>query len=838
MQAPLTYLRKWAAATGQSITQLTAIEVDPTTKAKGLIESRSFIDTDLDDGGAVERWITERQGRSNIYYAINALREPKNSKATKTDIEQVVALHVDIDCPEGEPVESFVERYAAGLRALRGGILEPSVIVASGGGVQAFWILQPDDRIRIDGDLAKAEAAERYTRGLEAEVASHLGVEVDHCFNIDRIMRCPFTRNLADAKKLAKGRHDADARLIQFNDLRYPLGAFAPAAPKDAASSVEPTAKVDWSRVAEHEGWLKSSADLPGDTPRKWKLIVDHTGTFKELNEDLKAEGLVAKGYAGGSELSMALAGHLKSCGYPLEKIAAGLMCPLACNAHITKKHGNDQRYAVGRAIVRSHDKQPAAKAAPPGAVVLGQYDPVGRARKFVEARHPNVRHYRDDFVDYEGGRYATVADSSLRADVYDFLDGSFKNIGSAAEPNVVPFEPGPESVSATVDALKAVQHVRPTIEQPCWLDNRDAPDPCDVVSFPNGIYDLRRETLLPPSPELFTPYAVGFPYDPTAPDPKNWKDFLRQIFDGEQEQIDALQEWNGYCMWSDVSFEKAGMLLGEKRSGKDTTRHVLQSLLPAGAVCGPTLDSLATNFGMSQLINKQLAVVGDMRLGSKADRDLLAENVLKLTGRGLFTIDRKHKEHWTGNLPCKLLLISNEMPRIKDTSGALASRFIIFNTRQSFYGREERNLFRDKLAPELPGIALWAMEGLRRVRERGALAEPHNSIEQRQQLARDGSPVLAFVEERLVLDPQAKTPKDQVHEAYSKWAAANGLYLMSKNAFVRDLVAATGGKVRPFKMSDEDRTPGLLGVRMKVQGPAAYATRPSARGGDRDIPF
>ena len=44
----------------------------------------------------------------------------------------------------------------------------------------------------------------------------------------------------------------------------------------------------------------------------------------------------------------------------------------------------------------------------------------------------------------------------------------------------------------------------------------------------------------------------------------------------------------------------------------------MLCALLPDNAVCGPTLDSLATNFGMSQLIHKQLAIVGDMRLSPR----------------------------------------------------------------------------------------------------------------------------------------------------------------------------------------------------------------------------
>jgi putative DNA primase/helicase len=318
--------------------------------------------------------------------------------------------------------------------------------------------------------------------------------------------------------------------------------------------------------------------------------------------------------------------------------------------------------------------------------------------------------------------------------------------------------------------------------------------------------------------------------FEPGERGTANWQEFLKQIYDDEQDQIDALQEMFGYCLCSDVSQEKAIMWLGPKRSGKDTKRTVLQALLPQGAVCGPTLDSMGTQFGMEQFLNKQLAIVGDMRIGSKCDKDLLAENVLKLTGRGLFTIPRKYKSAWTGTLPCKLLAISNEMPPIKDTSGALASRFLIFNTRRSFYGKEDPNLFRDKLRPELSGICNWALDGLRRMRERGRLAEPDCSVEAREQLARDGSPVLAFAQECLVLERGAETETAKLFSAWLDYATTNNLHPGNKDWFVRNLVAATGSKVQRFRMSDAKRTKALRGVRLGDQLPS--------RAKDPDMPF
>ena len=449
--------------------------------------------------------------------------------------------------------------------------------------------------------------------------------------------------------------------------------------------------------------------------------------------------------------------------------------------------------------------------------------DHMERARIYRQMQQPNLLHYRDDFYDYEAGRYATIEDGTVKAALYRFLDSCQKVIQRNGKSVPVPFEPNTTSVSETINALEAVAHLRSTVEQPSWLDGRAGPDPSQLVSFPNGILDLGTNQFTPPDPALFTPHGVAFDYDPNAPTPAEWLNFLNQIFAGEQDQIDALQEMFGYCVSGDVSHEKAFGLFGPKRSGKDTVRHTLQSMISPKAVCGPTLDSMGTNFGMSAFIGKQLAIVGDMRLGSKCDKDLLAENILKLTGRGLFTIDRKHKEHWTGPLPCKLLLISNEMPKIKDTSGALASRLIVFLTRISFYGHEDPNLFRDKIKPELPGILNWSLEGLHRVRARGSLAETSSSMQAREDLAREGSPVLAFVHECLTLDPSASVSKDILYSAYVDYAEHNGLPITSKDWFFRDLNTATAGKIKDQRVRKGGNVHNVIGVRISTPPPPRW---------------
>ena len=64
---------------------------------------------------------------------------------------------------------------------------------------------------------------------------------------------------------------------------------------------------------------------------------------------------------------------------------------------------------------------------------------------------------------------------------------------------------------------------------------------------------------------------------------------------------------------------------------------------------------------------------------------------------------------HGPGKLETRFVILTNELPRLTDASGALASRFITLVLTESFYGREDLGLT-DKLAGELPGILNWAL--------------------------------------------------------------------------------------------------------------------------------
>ena len=120
-----------------------------------------------------------------------------------------------------------------------------------------------------------------------------------------------------------------------------------------------------------------------------------------------------------------------------------------------------------------------------------------------------------------------------------------------------------------------------------------------------------------------------------------------------------------GYILGGDTSQQKIPLFVGPKRAGKGTIARVLTGLLGAHNVAAPTLASLSTNFGLSPLIGKPLALISDARLSGRSDSSVVVERLLSISGEDSLTIDRKYLDQWTGRLPTRLALMTNELPQL-----------------------------------------------------------------------------------------------------------------------------------------------------------------------------
>jgi hypothetical protein len=171
---------------------------------------------------------------------------------------------------------------------------------------------------------------------------------------------------------------------------------------------------------------------------------------------------------------------------------------------------------------------------------------------------------------------------------------------------------------------------------------------------------------------------------------------------------------------------------------------------------------------------------------------------------RGRLDHDRPEVPRPPGRAGCRLrfVILTNEVPRFTDASGALAARFIVLVLTNTFLGREDPALT-DTLLAESPGIFNWALDGLDRLLARGYFEQPAVSRDAMQRLEDLASPVSVFVRDRCVIDPIREIAKDDLWAAWKDWCIGEGKDPAgTKAVFYRDLHAAYPGlrATRPEK--------------------------------------
>lgn len=428
--------------------------------------------------------------------------------------------------------------------------------------------------------------------------------------------------------------------------------------------------------------------------------------------------------------------------------------------------------------------------------LVIDPKAPLDTARLMVDKCHVyqdirTLQHQQGIFAKWVHTHYAQYSEEQVRAGIYRFLD----KVWAPAGKTIKPFKPKSMSVSQVLDAMRAVCQMSDDVRNPSWLvEQAINPPATELISCHNGLLHLPTGKIYPHTPNFFSNSALSYSYDQQAPKPFVWLKFLQEIWGDDQESIDTIQDIFGYLIGVDTDQQKLFLLVGPKRSGKGTIGRIINALLGEDAVISPTLASLETNFGIAPLIGKSAAIIADARLGGRADQHAIAERLLSISGEDKQTVDRKFMQAWSGRLTTRFLIMTNELPRIADASGALASRFIVLTMTKSFYGKEDRGLT-GRLLKELPGILNWAIEGWRRVKSRGHFIQPVSSAEAIRDLEDLSSPIGAFLRERCVVGQGHHVGIDYLYEVWTGWCQDQGRdHSGTKQTFGRDLRSAVPG--------------------------------------------
>lgn len=444
---------------------------------------------------------------------------------------------------------------------------------------------------------------------------------------------------------------------------------------------------------------------------------------------------------------------------------------------------------------------------------VLDPNYPRDIARAFLEERYahpefPSLLFHRDEFHSWRNRRWERVGVDDMKRELAAWLE-------TKDEPHVEPirFKVNSKRLHEIESALRAVCGLPSHVDPPTWLE-RDAATgetrvsgrpTADLVVFRNGIHDVGSDQLLASTPYFFSPHSFDFDFQPDTAPPERFLRFLSELWPDDPDSIATLQEFMGLSMVPDTSFQKILLVIGPRRAGKGVIANVWRKLVRNTAA--PSLGSLAANFGLAPLVDAPLAIISDARLGHRLDESLIVERLLDISGEDAVTIDRKFLTQLTLRLPTRIVVMSNEVPRLGDASCALAGRFVVLRLTRSFHGREDLGLA-DELAREIPWIAVWALKGLKRLRKQKRFLQPETGTQLLKVVEELASPISSFLADRCEIAPDKRIECDSLYGAWCDWCERNRQRPGSAQTFGRDLHAVVPELRKERPRSEDGRRP------------------------------
>jgi len=210
----------------------------------------------------------------------------------------------------------------------------------------------------------------------------------------------------------------------------------------------------------------------------------------------------------------------------------------------------------------------------------------------------------------------------------------------------------------------------------------------------------------------------------------------------------------------------------------------VLRALLGPDNVSSLSMEQLTDRYIVKELHGRLANICPDMN-----EMDRVQEGILKAVVSGdVISADRKYKDPIQFRPQTKLFFATNVLPRFTDTSLGIWRRMILVPFDYVVPVREMDIYLFNKLEAELPGIFLWALRGLVRLKSAGQFSTSQKAEQAISDYKLRCFPIMMFLEECCVDEGQTTARKLWV--AYRKWCDSVGLTKPKPlHAFLQDVL-------------------------------------------------
>jgi putative DNA primase/helicase len=317
-----------------------------------------------------------------------------------------------------------------------------------------------------------------------------------------------------------------------------------------------------------------------------------------------------------------------------------------------------------------------------------------------------------------------------------------------------------------------------------------------NLIAFRNGIYDVATGNMIDFSPDIAITNKIPWDYNKNAYN-ELADQTLGKLSCGDASIRLLLEECIGYCFYRRNELGKAFILTGDKSNGKSTFLYLVKVILGDNNISALDLKELGDRFSTSMMFGK-LANIGD-----DISDDFLQGSQLsifkKIVTGDRIKAERKGQDPFEFNPYVKLLFSANDIPRMKDKSGAVLRRLVIvpFNAQFSKDAADYDPFIKYKLIEQssIEYLIALGVEGLKRVLHNQEFTRSEKVDRRMQEYEEENNPLLAFLKEYDIHDIVNQSTAD-VYKMYSVFCNENNMLPMQKIVFSRQLNKQLGLEV------------------------------------------
>ena len=278
-------------------------------------------------------------------------------------------------------------------------------------------------------------------------------------------------------------------------------------------------------------------------------------------------------------------------------------------------------------------------------------------------------------------------------------------------------------------------------------------------------------------------------PYIPDPEPPRLWLRFLNDLL--YAEDIPTLQEFIGYCLIPSNKGQRMMVIKGRGGEGKSVVGTVLSCLFGCNMKDGSVGKISENRFARADLEHIHLMVDDDMQMEALKQTNYVKSLV---TAQGKMDLERKGKQSYQGWLYARILAFSNgDLQSLYDRSDGFYRRQLILTTKERPADRVDNPYLADDLRNEIPGILMWAFEGLQRLAANDFhFTESERCRANRQTVKKDANNILEYLEsaDYVRFGPEYSVSSKELYEGYYRWCIANAYDPFKQRTFSDFMIA------------------------------------------------